>query len=67
MIDIKTRIDNSDMRNSKFLLKYFENLSLSKCVFKTLTFIFFLYGFRGCNPLKILMRQNSSSRGNLEV
>ena len=42
-------------------------VTLSKYVFKILTFIFFLYGFDGCNPLKILRRQHSSSRGNLEV
>ena len=48
--------------------KIFQKLvCLSKCVFKTLTFIFFLYGFCECNPLKILKRQHSSSRENLVV
>ena len=36
-------------------------------LFKNTNFFFlFLDGFCGCNPLKTLTRQNSSSRGNLE-
>ena len=56
-----------DLWSLIFLQKYFVNCLSFKMHFQNTTFVFFLYEFCGCNPLKTLRRQNSSTMGNLEV